>query len=182
MNKILTIFAVFLFLTTCEKNKEILNPYVREYWGNISITKNGELWNPKIIGTSSSLLKNTYNLEITIIENNLAKRNLIFYQLPLYNKKGQFRIVSRDKNGSKLDSTLFSDYSTLRSDDIGGDFFLVDSSKNNYINITDTTNNEITGNFEVNFIRHPMVKKYIENEDTLNFSCSYFKTRLQYFK
>ncbi len=171
--------ALVLFIFSCQKPEDNYS-YERDYWGNINITKEGKIWQPKIIGYNDMEFVNVYTLELVFIEKKVGRQMLTIFGLPLINKKGKFGIKKQisENTTSDLSPSPSSYYSASISDTVGGDLFTVDTSKQNFIIISDTTNNQIKGSFEINFIRHPTGGRFIEKEDTIKFSCSLFNTRI----
>jgi len=70
-------------------------------------------------------------------------------------------------------------YTTIPEDgDVLGDVFKLDKTKDNTIEITEISGNEIKGKFNATLIRDTSRPKYLESYDTLRFTDGVFHTRI----
>jgi hypothetical protein len=176
MNKLMLILVILL--TACSKDELI--PLNRDYWGEINIKKNNDMWNPYIIGLlANKPFGDVYGLEIASYDNqNILRKELNIFGIPL-NKMGKFEINTTNNQKVIIEGNIAASYGTSIEDgDVNGDVYYLDTSANNFIEITNIYGNEIKGNFQIRLLRDTSRIKYLENSDTILFKDVTFHTRI----
>ena len=175
MIKQLTFIFILLLLVSCEKDENLPELYL-DYWGTAPSIKNGKFWNPKIYGGKIPLLGH-YGIAITEHDSGKIRRRNLSITKILGPEIGIFKIEEVDINASNRIHAFFT--TTLDDGDVLGDVFLLDTTKINFIEISEVKGNEVKGSFEVNFKRDsPLSRKYLESEDSLKIECKSFHTRI----
>jgi hypothetical protein len=175
MIKQLTIIFILLLAVSCEKDEKLPELHL-DYWGTAPSIKNGKLWDPKIYGGKIPLL-GYYGLAFDEYDSgNIRRRGLGISKIP-GPEIGIFKIEEVDINASnRIHAILFT---SLEDGDVLGDVFLLDTTKINFIEISEVKGNEVKGSFEVNLKRDsPLSRKYLESDDTLKIECKAFHTRI----
>jgi hypothetical protein len=176
MIKQLTIIFILLLAVGCEKDEKLPELHL-DYWGTAPSIKNGKLWNPKIHGGKIRSLLGYYGLAFNEYDSgNIRRRTFGISKIP-GPEIGIFKVEEVDIHASNRIHAFFA--TTLDDGDVLGDVFLLDTTKINFIEISEVKGNEVKGSFEVNLKRDsPLSRKYLESDDTLKIECKAFHTRI----
>jgi hypothetical protein len=187
MNKNILFFLVLLLSSSnfysCGSDDE--NPFywTRNYWGEISITRNGEALDLLIAGLDHDMrdedifhIRPGMAIDVGEYKDEMRIGSIVFTQIPC--ERGVYPIETNEVQAS-LEPTV--SYFTLVESDVAGDRYITDSSKINFISIDSITNdNQVFGHFELNLSRD--TSRIIQLPflpDDYKFECEYFHTRLE---
>lgn len=179
---ILLLVSIIIF-SSCQDEDESSNPscWSRDYWGEISITRNGESVDLLVAGIDHDMRVGDFQVRpgmgIVLSEYKNMERtsSLTFQQIPC--EAGLHQIESNEEHSS-FEPTV--NYFTLRSSDVVGDGYITDNTKVNFLSIDSVRNdNEVFGHFELNLIRDTTLTIILPLlPDTYTFECDFFHTRL----
>jgi hypothetical protein len=173
MNKLIQLILISIILASCQKD-EAISPFVWPYWGDASAFKNGVIWKPKVIGIRDEENNERYNLVFDIYnDKDFLRNNLTIHGIEL----GKIKIFPI--NSDSVPQPVSSLFATILEDgDVLGDVFTLDKTKDNTVEITEISGNEIKGKFTATLIRDTSRPKYLESSDTLRFTDGTFHTRI----
>jgi hypothetical protein len=170
--RMIKMFAfLILFFVSCDDNDIIDFREIAK--GSITTNKTGVKWNDTyIIGRTEKAFPSVYFIEIRSYDNEGIHRFwLNILHLP-DDKKGIHKI-------DKPYNLNFSSarYSTI-DDDVSLDNFVLDTTANNFIDITTKTNCKVAGSLNLTFIRSNLNQKFVEKLDTIKFFNTVFSTKI----
>jgi len=173
MNKFITLAVIISVMVGCQK-EESFSPFVWPYWGTASALKNGIIWEPKVIALQDERDTLIYGIALDLYNRNDFLRNSLMIWGLKKEEKGLFKITS-----DSIPEIISAFYATsLEDGDVTGDIFKLDKTKDNTVEITEISGNEIKGKFTATLIRDTSRPKYLESSDTLRFTDGTFHTRI----
>jgi hypothetical protein len=173
MNKLIQLILISIILAGCQKD-EAISPFVWPYWGEASALKNGVIWKPKVIALQDELNPLYFGINFDLYNNADIWRNALTIWGIKKGDIGVFKISS-----DSIPEYISCFYTTILEDgDVLGDVFKLDKTKENTVEITEISGNEITGKFNVTLIRDISRPNYLESSDTLRFTDGVFHTRI----
>ncbi len=151
----------------------------RDYWGTISVTKNGQPWRAQIIGLTQ--LKDWPGIYTILLATDdpggRFRTELQISGMPL-DVTGTFSITRPFLASPEEIGHVTSLYGTIPRFDVLRDIFHPDTTSSpNTITITERRRNEVKGHFDITLARtafHPLY----ERDDILRFQCEAFHTRI----
>lgn len=173
MNKLIQLILISIILASCQKD-EAISPFVWPYWGDASALKNGVIWEPKVIALRDERDTLIYGIALDLYNRSDFLRNSLMIWGLKKEEKGLFKISS--DSIPEIISTFYA--TSLEDGDVTGDIFKLDKTKDNTVEITEISGNEIKGKFNVTLIRDTSRPKYLESSDTLRFTDGTFHTRI----
>ena len=148
----------------------------RDYWGEVSVLKNGELWNSKIIALQHTFSKE--KVDITIkksTEEDINIDNLLLFKIP---KASGIYKLSYSINQPPDDSLVGARYFNVYEDVLFDIYDVATNDSTSYLEITEYNDrkDEFRGKFHLTLYR--TLKGSINVPDTLIFTEGTFHTRI----
>lgn len=180
--------ACLLSLGACKEEEEpsLIPDY---YWGEASALKNGKEWQPLIYGITLRGISRQYGILMDVFSEQGFRRERLTFGYLKKDRIDSFPVLADSifKNENNFPNELiYSDscdatHSTMIDDgDVVGDFYDVDQTKDNYIEIVeyDEESGEVSGRFEVTFILTYDSPWTPDSPDTVKFTNGVFKTKI----
>ncbi|MBK8193272.1 MAG: hypothetical protein IPK76_08700 [Lewinellaceae bacterium] len=159
-----------VFVYACSKDNG------RNYWGEISVLKNGEPWSGKIVALPSTISDAKFNISImTYDENDIPLDELGFIKIP--KKSGMYPLsftFSQPPDDSLVGANYFHGY----DDELYDIYSISEQDSTSYLEITEFNEKkgEIRGKFNVTMYR--TLAGSWNGPDTLVFTDGAFHTRI----
>ena len=158
------------FIVACKKDNA-----GRNYWGEMSVLKNGQPWSGEIVATQHTFSSEKVNISIeTFTEERFHEDNLYFFKIP--KKLGRYKLrysINQPPDDSLVGARYFHGYDDLLYDVY--DIAATDSTS--YLEITqyDKRKGEIWGKFDLTLYRTLVGST---EPDSLVFTNGTFHTRI----
>ncbi|MEL6864866.1 MAG: hypothetical protein AAFP19_10615 [Bacteroidota bacterium] len=171
----LFLLLFFIVLSSCKKNPDY---WLRDYWGEIRATKNGEVWEDGLIyghlKAEPTHIGSDFNIDV--FKNGTRIEDLYLYRIP--NIPGYYHFVHSSARDSIEDPGAW--YTEILADgDVFGDSYDVLEGDDSYIEVLSRQGDKITAQFQLVMIRdttwgigNPSLP------DTIRFTDGYIHTKL----
>lgn len=171
MKSVLTFFSLaVLFLFACNKDEG------RNYWGEISVLKNGEPWSGKIVALQNTFSNPKIDIYIrTFDKDDIPLDELGFVKVP--KQVGRYKL-SLTSSQPPDDSLVGAKYFHGYDDELYDIYHIPENDSTSYLEITEFNKRkgEIRGKFNVTL--HRTLAGSWNGPDTLVFTNGVFHTRI----
>ncbi len=169
--KSIILFCCLCCILACKKDNG-----KRDYWGEVSVLKNGASWSGEIVGLQHVFSSEKVDITIeNFTEGGRHLDNLLFFKVP--KKSGRYKLsysINQPPDDSLVGARYFNSY-----EDVLNDIYdLTDNDSTSYLEITEYNGrkDEFRGKFHLTLYR--TLAGSINEPDTLIFTEGTFHTRI----